>query len=106
MDITEIKRLCADETIEISSHIQQRMLQRGVSYKEVKQALMNGEIIEDYPDDYPYPSCLVLGTTSNGKKLHIVAGIGEEKLWLITVYVPNVILWDETLTKRRTENND
>lgn len=106
MDIADIKRLCADETIEISSHIQQRMLQRGVSYSEVKQALMNGEIIEDYPDDYPYPSCLVLGITLNGKKLHIVVGIGEDRLWLITVYVPSVILWDETLRIRRTENND
>ena len=24
---------------------------------------MNGEIIEQYPDDYPYPSCLILGVS-------------------------------------------
>lgn len=62
--------------------------QRGISYGEIKEVIKNGEIIEEYPDDYPYPSCLILGMTVNGRKIHVVAGIGEMKLWLITAYEP------------------
>jgi hypothetical protein len=36
-------------------------LERGITIAEIEQALQNGEIIERYPDDQPYPSCLVLG---------------------------------------------
>ena len=35
------------------------------------QATANGEIIEDYPDDYYGPSCLISGTTANDRPLHI-----------------------------------
>jgi hypothetical protein len=37
------------------------MFQRGISMEGVKLALTTGEIIEEYPDDKPYPSRLVLG---------------------------------------------
>jgi hypothetical protein len=32
--------------------------------EEVFESIMAGEIIEDYSDDQPYPSCLLLGRTS------------------------------------------
>ena len=28
---------------------------------ELLEAIESGEIIEDYPDDKPYPSCLIFG---------------------------------------------
>lgn len=36
--------------------------------------LQTGEIIEEYPDDFPYPSCLVFGHTKENEILHIVVG--------------------------------
>lgn len=36
-----------------------RMLERGISKKEITEVLEQGEIIEQYKDDYPYPSCLM-----------------------------------------------
>ena len=32
------------------------------------------EIIEEYPDDFPHPSCLIFGHTKEKKILHIVVG--------------------------------
>ena len=32
-----------------------------ISVEEILQALDSGEIIEEYPEDKPYPSCLILG---------------------------------------------
>ena len=36
------------------------MMERSIELTEIKQAIAKGEVIEDYPDDYPYPSCLIL----------------------------------------------
>ncbi|MFB0533457.1 MAG: DUF4258 domain-containing protein [Anaerolineae bacterium] len=56
-----------------------------------------GEIIEDYPDDTPYPSCLVLGRTQRGRPVHVVcAHVPEEdRSIIITVYEPDPDRWIE-----------
>lgn len=101
MDINRIKTLCNDATIEVTQHFLMRCQQRGISYGEIKEVIKNGEIIEEYPDDYPYPSCLILGMTVDGRKIHVVAGVGEMKLWLITAYEPAPSQWDELFKKRK-----
>jgi len=69
--------------------------------EDVVNALTNGEIIEQYPSDYPFPSCLVLGYTKAGKALHIVCGSNGEELWLITAYIPSTADWTEDFRQRR-----
>ncbi len=51
--------------IEWQRHALEKMMERGISRKAVKEVLLNGEIIENYPDDKPYPSALFLGWTNN-----------------------------------------
>jgi hypothetical protein len=64
---------------------------------------MSGEIIEQYPDDYPYPSVLILGY-SDGKPLHVVTGVGGEKVWLITAYFPTLAQWENDYKTRKAVN--
>ncbi len=40
-------------------HAVERMFGRGISEEDVRHALANGEEIESYPEDAPYPSRLV-----------------------------------------------
>ena len=40
-------------------HALERMQERDISRRDVKNRIMQGEIIEDYPDDFPHPSCLI-----------------------------------------------
>ena len=68
---------------------------------DVVGTLINGEIIEQYPTDYPFPSCLVLGHTKVGKVLHIVCGSNGTELWLITAYIPSPSDWSEDFRQRR-----
>lgn len=101
MDIIKIKELCQDETIEVTNHILVRCQQRNISYREIKEVIRDGEIIEEYPEDYPYPSCLILGMTIKSRFLHVVVGIGERKLWLITAYEPDPGQWEDGFKKRK-----
>jgi len=41
-------------------HAVRRIAERDISRAEVEQAIAQGETIESYPDDKPYPSRLVL----------------------------------------------
>ncbi len=64
---------------------------------------MNGEIIKEYPNDKPFSSCLILGRTKNGRVLHTVVGMADDKLWLVTAYEPDKTQWnDDFKTKKET----
>jgi len=101
MTIENIAKLCNEKSVRWTGHILERIFRRGISMDDVRNALTNGEIIEQYPNDYPFPSCLVLGYTKTGKALHIVCGSNETELWLITAYIPNITVWTEDLKKRK-----
>lgn len=101
MNLDEIKQLCANKKIRWTNHMFMRLVQRGISTDDVGNALINGEIIEDYPTDYPYPSCLILGLTIDEKILHVVCGSNGEELWLITAYYPNPDSWSNDFKVRR-----
>jgi hypothetical protein len=62
---------------------------------EVFEAVQKGKIIENYPDDEPYPSYLVYGRTSKNRPLHIVCADAKESdiIIIITVYQPDPERW-------------
>ena len=72
---------------------------------EVLEALRTGEIIEDYPQDQPYPSCLVLGRTVVRRPLHVVCApvLTERRLVIITAYQPDPARWDPEFRQRRAQ---
>lgn len=43
------------------NHAVLRMLERGITKSEVLHVIDEGEVIEIYSDDKPYPSCLMFG---------------------------------------------
>ena len=74
-----------------------------ISESEVKQAVLAGQVIKEYPEDTPYPSILILGFTSNRRALHVVAAHDPESDHgvVITVYEPTPELWFELKVRKR-----
>jgi len=101
LDITIIRQLCAAHKVEWTIHFSKRLLQRSISAFEEETSISNGAIIENYPDDYPYPSCLLMGKTDDDRVLHIVCAIYDAKLWIITAYEPNLIEWEADYQTRK-----
>jgi hypothetical protein len=99
--LDEILQLCKSDSVRWTDHAIMRMIQRGISRTDVKHTLMNGKIIEQYPDDYPYPSCLVLGGVQENRPLHVICGIGSGELWIISAYHPNPEKWSDGFEKRK-----
>ena len=102
--IEDIKKLASNKQIKWSGHVTQRMIQRNINRKQVIDALLCGEIIEEYQDDYPYPSYLVFALISQDKPLHVVCSIGQNNIWIITVYKPNNIKWHSDFKTRKDVN--
>ena len=68
---------------------------------------MNGEIIEDYPDDFPFPSCLIFGRTDDGKPIHVYMSDEGSGSRIITAYFPSLEKWQADLrTRKEAESND
>jgi hypothetical protein len=83
-----------------SAHALKRIFQRGLTLQAVAQALAQGEVITHYPDDQPYPSKLMLGWDA-GVPVHVVAALTEQgDTVVITAYVPEPSLWDETFKRK------
>ena len=101
LDILELRKLCTPQNIRITLHAAKRLEQRGIFLSDVIACIMNGEIIEQYPDDYPYPSCLILGFSLGNKFLHVVIGHHETKLFLITAYFPSCDKWENDFKTRK-----
>ena len=77
------------------------MQERDISRIDVKNCIMCGEIIEEYPDDFPHPSCLIFGYTVNNKVIHVVVSIDKENIGIITVYYPNTDKFKDDLKTRK-----
>lgn len=103
MHIQTLKELVADNRIKWSVHCLERMGERDISRADVKKCICNGEIIEDYPNDFPHPSCLIFGYSVNNKILHVVAGTNEEELYIITAYFPNSNKFESDMKTRRVK---
>ena len=83
-------------------HAVQRMFERKVSSKRVRDALETGETIEDYSSEMPEPSHLILGF--QGKRpFHVVTSENpqENKITVITVYLPDPNKWNKDFRSRR-----
>ena len=83
-------------------HAIRRMFERCISVEDMNATLANGKTIENYPEDTPYPSRLLLGH-AGARPLHMVAAenASDGEQIIITVYEPDPAQWEPTFTLRK-----
>ena len=84
------------------AHAIQRMFERQIAETDVARVLAAGEVIEDYPHDYPYPSRLILGWCGS-RPLHVVAAENEAAgaTIVVTAYEPDEEEWQPDFKRRK-----
>ncbi len=100
MRIEELRCKCHDETLFLTDHALKQCRQRNILIDDIKSCILHGEIIEDYPNDYPYPSALIF-EMQRQEPLHVVAGLSKDLLWIITAYHPDVDKWTNGFKTRK-----
>ncbi|MBF0314092.1 MAG: DUF4258 domain-containing protein [Oligoflexia bacterium] len=83
-------------------HAVRRMFERDISEEEVLRVLTSGKIIEDYPADEPFPSCLKLAFCES-RPIHVVVAEDstQDSLIVITAYEPDLTYWQPGFEQRR-----
>lgn len=86
-----------------SSHAIKRMFERSLTRDDVVTAIEQGELIKNYPDDTPYPSCLILWFLDT-TPVHVVVARDDRELdcYVITAYVPSSTIWQDGFREKKT----
>ena len=105
LTIENLRTLSCSGQIFLTAHSQARLYERGIRLADIRQAIQSGKIIEYRPDDYRCPSCLVLGVNLAGRWLHVVCGIHEDALWILTAYWPDLTTGMPLIQNERRKGN-
>jgi|LGVF01.1.fsa_nt_gb hypothetical protein len=101
-----IREKATENEFQLTGHAHKERQEEVIKTKEIRDALMQGELLENYPDDPRGPSCLVLGY-SEGRAIHIVCGRTRvDWLLIITVYMPGPSRWINQRTRIKRGDRD
>ncbi|MEG4146325.1 DUF4258 domain-containing protein [Microcoleus sp. Pol12B5] len=79
---------------ELSPHAVNQSIVPRIRVQELREAIMTGEVIEEYPDDKYCPSCLIFGLTIANRPLHVQWSYPSPPLVkIITLYEPDPKIW-------------
>jgi len=101
IDIEILKHMNYSPKIALTKHAKERLTERNISIADIINGIETGEIIKQYEEDKPLPSCLILGTSVKRRPLHIVISHDKEFIYLITAYYPDPEKWDKNFKTRK-----
>ena len=99
MELNEVKAEITTGNYRFSDHAVKRMIRRSIDRMEVEEAVLRGEIIEEYPDDKYSPSCLIFGVSRAGRHLHVQLSLPPAVI-VITAYEPDASEWIDYRVRR------
>jgi len=102
VNIDQIIDSIHNNRIRITDHAEEEARFDQLTLDVILSSVVDGQIIEQYPGDYPYPSCLILGMSGAEEPIHSVWAYNEETKWvvLITVYRPDPERWTDWRIRR------
>ena len=71
-----------------------------IARSEVEAVVLQGEVIEDYPEDVRGHSCLMFAAPE-GRAVHVVCSPRVDYLAIITAYVPEPADWSVDFRERK-----
>lgn len=82
-------------------HALERIFERRITAEDVQAVVTEGEVVQDYPEDKPYPSRLMLGWRGT-RPIHVVVAEDSEEgiLIVVTAYEPDPIQWDSGFKRK------
>ena len=89
-------------TIKYTNHAIEFIGKRAIAESEVAKVINDGEVIETYHTDKPFPSKLIFAMI-NERPIHIVLGYEavSETCIVITAYEPNLLKFENDFKTRR-----
>ena len=100
--IYELRSKIAANQFEFTKHALDQSILRGIKVQELREAIADGEVIEDYPNDKFGPSCLVFGMTKSRRPIHIQCSYpSRQVVKIITLYQTDPEQWIDYTVRRK-----
>lgn len=100
MELERIQDCVRDGKFLVSAHADQEAADEEIDIAEIREAILNGEILERYSDTGRGPSCLIVGWAGK-RPIHIVCGWRRGSVIIVTVYLPTPSKFVDPWTRRR-----
>jgi hypothetical protein len=102
MNLEEIKKFVAEQLYVYSIHADIERQTENLTFAQIKAAVLEGGILEQYPDTGRGESCLIVGFADE-LPIHIVCGWRGGKVAIITVYIPRPPKFIDPWTRGETK---
>jgi hypothetical protein len=101
VDLAKLRQKVLRGDYAVSFTHTEKLRQRQIRALDNEQAVANGKIIEDYPDDPRGLSLLLFGMAKK-RPLHIICGnLDDDEILIVTAYEPNEEEWEHDWTTRK-----
>ncbi len=103
MELKNIIKAVNSDRLLITKHAWVEAASDGFNIGEIIASLNEGFIIEEYTEDLPFPSCLILSFNGKSEPIHSVWAYNPltESAVLITVYKPDPKRWIDWKKRRK-----
>lgn len=98
--LKEIQQKVKKNSFKLSLHAHKERMEETITTEEIIESILKGQIIEDYPKYYKGHCCLIAGCYRK-KYIHIVCGIKDKEVIIITVYTPKLPKWKNYKTRNK-----
>jgi hypothetical protein len=100
--LLQIRTLSTAGNFRITQHAGQEMVEEAITLDDVLHTIAAAQMLENYPDHRRGACCLLHGTDSTGRDIHIVCTTANPTLIIITVYLPRLPKWISPTQRRST----
>ncbi len=103
MKLDDIIEAVKSRRTRMTLHAESEAKADGITLDDLYYSVEYGEILSEYPEDRPYPSCLIYGRDPNGQPLHSVWAYNEttRSVVAVTVYRPDPDLWIDFRVRKK-----
>jgi hypothetical protein len=98
-----LRQAVREQQVKISLHAAKEALAEHITRPEIEAAMLDAQLLEDYPEWWLGPSCLIYGRTQDGRDIHAVVSYSELPVTIITVYEPQPPKWISPTERRERE---
>ena len=101
MALEQLHRQAAAGNVRLTQHAHREMVEEEITLDELLGAIVNGQVLESYPEHRRGACCLINGTTEEGRPIHIVCTTALPVLIIITAYEPKMPRWVSPIQRSR-----